>query len=872
MAKVVRVRPGARNNTHDLAFADGTKVYGARLVGGIQSLKEIPAQASTLRLTSGGSEFGSHDPFFSHIQIADFHGGRAVEEYRSGQPQFYDSRNAWTLSGGRLLPGPKAKFGIGQRNADSVEWADMNWEALLGTKRYMSNLFTSTGVTADKAYLWIRRIGNPGTLTLKMHDNSGGDPGTVNQTVTITVADITDIYSALQAFDWSGTETLTGSTDYHVSVFSAATDNGDNHWEIGVNTSTDVSQISSDGSAWTPNPGFTFYYRIVDADIHRKWLPFELAGAQYAATLNADSSVSLLHVNGDRGKATAGSTTTLTDSDSGLVAEISDRSSWDTNQWALAWVWIIAGTGKGQFREIASNTGTVLTVSVAFDTAPDNTSEYIIYYTPHWYDITPSGGDDIDGVVTSVAVSHNLAHFAQGQSVDILRMRFNAGATPPAHEFEDIDGENADIILAMNDPVDGAQLWLADTANATIQRTNTATWTNGLDLHTHIHVGNRTYEITELVEYSRVLFALKGDGVYEVVDDHANKTSFDMQAISHPHNGRGAAAHENFLFIPWANGSLQRMYGGTLDDVGPNLKNGLPHGRRGNVSDIIHHPGGIIVSVDAGAGTSSILVRDDALQGYHEIFSAFEAGQPIDHIWLQGNPGGKIRLWASVGGDLVYMDIPKIGESSLNDPTYEYTAEAVYETSTIYMGAFELSKFFRSLHLTSQNLTAGIEIQLRYQLDDDIGKTGINNWVNVDRFIRSPSHELEINRGNKRQIRLQLILRTNISTTAPVVKAMVLKGFSRVPLVYQYNLKLVTSSIQVDHKGKPDHDPIKFILWLKKKARTADVVRLSASDPIMHNKLVIIEPPTILREYLFNDGKLGAQIPIVLREVEAVDS
>ena len=68
------------------------------------------------------------------------------------------------------------------------------------------------------------------------------------------------------------------------------------------------------------------------------------------------------------GTATAGGATTLTNS----------AKNWTTNQWAGSQVRITTGTGAGQIRTVVSNTATVLTVSVAWTTNPDVTSQYSI--------------------------------------------------------------------------------------------------------------------------------------------------------------------------------------------------------------------------------------------------------------------------------------------------------------------------------------------------------------------------------------------------------------------------------------------------------------------------------------------------------------
>jgi len=68
------------------------------------------------------------------------------------------------------------------------------------------------------------------------------------------------------------------------------------------------------------------------------------------------------------GKASSGSTTSLTDS----------TASWQTDQWAGYYTFIWTGTGKAQLGAIANNTGTTLNFTNTLGTALDSTSRYSI--------------------------------------------------------------------------------------------------------------------------------------------------------------------------------------------------------------------------------------------------------------------------------------------------------------------------------------------------------------------------------------------------------------------------------------------------------------------------------------------------------------
>ena len=95
-----------------------------------------------------------------------------------------------------------------------------------------------------------------------------------------------------------------------------------------------------------------------------------------------------------------------------------------------------------------------------------------------------------------------------------------------------------------------------------------------------------------------------------------------------------------------------------------------------------------------------------------------------------------------------------------------------------------------------------------------------------------------------------------------------LECFARDPVKYQYNLRLKPSSLQRDRHGQLDADPDQFIWWLKRMSASASKVTVHSSMRQWDNKLVIIEPPTILRTFINTIlGWTGGVIIVTIRDV-----
>jgi hypothetical protein len=420
-------------------------------------------------------------------------------------------------------------YARGIRSEDVNLSASKSWKNLYGTTRHIAVSFAaSASYAADKAYLWIRRRGTPGTLTFELCSDSSG-PSTVLQTVTKTTTDVTDTISVFQVFNWTGTESLVSGTTYWLKIYGGSADNKGSHWEVACDTAT-AGKTSAAGSVWLSST-YSPCYRVVIADINRKWIPFVLEGGQYAVSSKDDGSASVVIINGDRGTASSGAATSITDT----------GKTWVASRYIGAWVKIIGGTGIGQARQITDNDTTSLTVAT-WGVNPDNTSRYVIYKTPWWS--TTSIGTHGLGKVTSVAVASNLAYFAQGTTT----MR-HCASNADTHDWA-ADGSNvADLLYTFYDAASGPQVWRA--INGTTMAVSRATAANPLVFGTGITVGTKDYEITNLIDYNNSLWAAKEDSIWTVQNDRATLLNVGLYGLPSPYTGLAMAASGLFLYFSW---------------------------------------------------------------------------------------------------------------------------------------------------------------------------------------------------------------------------------------------------------------------------------------------------------------------------------
>lgn len=824
------------------------KRYGLKLDGTGSLQVGTISQDDTVHIRTQGKKVGDFD------EQRSWKGGRGVEDLSSNPSGYWDSQNAWTLSDGHVMPTLLWQFARGLRKSQfSMPNKDksMAWTRLISSERYLSFSFVADQTfNADYARLWIRKHGTPGTLTVELCSNSSGDPGTV--LVTATVTDVDDVISVLERFDWTGTQAISSGTTYHVKIYGASTDNKNNCWEVGGYAGGTTGKYSSDNSSWTATP-FEIYYFIADADINRTFYPFFLDSAMYLVDSKDDFTASSLYINGDRGKVVTSNSTSFADT----------SKSWVASQWVGAWVKIIRGKGLGQTWQITASTGNNISISGNGVWALDSTSEYIIYSTPHFTEIGTTG---LGRVVSKPLVHNQIVYFPQGATANIRKMIWNPAT--PGHSFSDeankasymttsVDGSGVKVWIALNNSGSGSTTivgWSSEVQWST---------TPGAFTFTTKQIGDVSHVITNLVDFSGLVYVFKEDGVWNIMPSNFTlvKLSSGIEKVPTRMNGKAAIAHQQFLIYSWLH-SVIRVYGSSHDDIGQDWSGwGLPDGREGVFGSMDSYTSLLICGVDAGTGTSSVLGFDGI--GWHELLRAYDAGARIRMVKIQPCEGTRNRLWTEIGGDLVFQEMPYLKGSPRLDSGCRYMHEAVVESSALDMGtASGLSKFIKELTVYCENLGDDNEIRVDYQIDDDVHTS---RWTEATALFESPESSAWLGLENIRKFAYRLRMFSRDNSTPVDVQGVVPNGYARVPYKMVWTMRCRADNITARGRlAKPDE----LMRWLLDNARHPGRIEMRSQYQLAHKFYVIIHPPRMFPYKPAQNGQSEESVfTIVLEEV-----
>lgn len=827
------VFPGSEDYSHEVVLSSRGQKFGLKLLNGAQSVHIIPPH---------------RQPPPIKLEQNSWHMGRGAEVWTPNAQNFYDSQNAWTSTPSKLHPAPLFQWYTGFRDAemnmptvsDTHKWVPL----YAGTgsdpnRRYLDVSFLASASTnRERCFMIIRKKGTPGTLTHEWCLGSGGNPSTVQKTVTKAATDLTDITSFYVEFKPSSVLAVTSGLGYHLKLYGAAADDPNNCWEVLCDASA-AGLNSSDNSSWSATT-YSPYYRITDADVNKRIYTFPFDGAQYAVTSRADFGNSRLFIHGCRGKATAGSSTTLTDTGAGQYGgTFPDFSGWKIR--------IARGIGAGQVRTISSNTATVITVP-AWDFNPDTTSEYVIYGGSSWKEILSHG---LGWVSSKPVYANGIVYFPQSDGADIRIMQLNyANANDHGFDSEDTNHNRGWFLCPSYD---------ASVGPVIVRGNNVATATGspngkavsigkgptspsgtpvafGTDLTfaASILTGDNTFKITGVYDHQNTLYAAKEDMLFNLTGAVPVGVRYGADASPNPNNGVAACTGMDGQFYIAANHDVVMVTGG--NSYPTNLPFNLPSSRNGYVMEMASRLGWLFAAVDAGdSGQSSIMRMTLADRSWHEQVRAYAAGKRIRGVAWLSFVDTRAHLAYECQGDLMYQEMPLYGVRPTQDSSLGYQHEGELEFPTMDLLNTD-PKFFSFFALDSKKLanaeTAaayGREVALDYQLNDNIGGS---TWINAGAFGISPQDKVQLGKGSQMKIRPRLRIESNDADNPPIVENFALSLFAKTRTFNSFLLDINTSGDD-EMSGQELYDGLTMMVL------TADVIDVESVFEFLDKKQMI---------------------------------
>lgn len=372
-----------------------------------------------------------------------------------------------------------------------------------------------------------------------------------------------------------------------------------------------------------------------------------------------------------------------------------------------------------------------------------------------------------------------------------------------------------------------------------------AAYTTDLAFKASTPIGNKSTTITGLLSVQNGVWVFKSDEAGSWINDKYTALDFGMKDTPSSTNGQASVSWNNFVYFNWLF-SDERVYSGTVDDIGQGFRKApLPYGRDAVTANYCRYIGSLFMAKDAGtSGTSSVLLYDGLNE--HEFARAWASGRRIRDVKMQPVSGARTRLWYDCGGDLVWVTMPLNKSNPLHDTGLTYQHEFAVESSEIDMGtASKLPKFIKDITATTKNLDGkGIYIDVDYQLDDNIGKTGFENWVNTgEAFLISPEDKIDVDEGNLRKFAYRLRAHTDDYATPPDVRGIVPNGFARSEMRKIISVECDVRDVQVNGKKQTARE---ITNWLEEASASAYLVEIRSAFEQIDDYLCLIGPPNLI--------------------------
>lgn len=828
--------------THHIVLDDGSTYRGlvlcdAKGLADHRQITKTPVRRMPMKMQQGDSEWSDFELPYQNIAQDDWSGGRGLKEDLD-KTRYWHGFMVNTMHKNKAFLGPQPCLTDGYRVHNHDLYGNTTFQGLYGSTEYLSRQFTpDAGYTGRRAELWAMKVGTPnGNLTVEIWTDDGSDdPNAIIAGCTIADSSAFSWISQMLQLTFGTGASLTGSTKYHLVVYGHASDDVDNHWKIGVNATvgSDVVNQSADGSSWSA-ASVSPYFHITDWKDSFIAHFFEYKGQMYFVDQQDDGETPKLYINGTRGQSTgASSSTTLEHTAKGWTvdAEIGNI------------VVLVGGTGIGQWREITDNDADTLTVDPVWETTPVTAdTEYVILGSNTWTEIATTG---LTGPVTDILVVKDVVYFCQGEATNIRRFQYDANT----NSFDD-DGTNMATFMELVHESGGAQVYKANNAavSVTVAKADPAVWGADLSFGTAIDCGNSAVLITGLERYFDPEYCIvkKQDQIGRIVGDEYQVMPIrEFIAAKSDNTGRASTVAGVYLYTTAMRG-IERYYQNRLDDVGPNLDDGLQDGYQGPIYDLLSFPGRIYAAVsgeDWGTGAYSSIQVHNGL-GWHPWYRSQAAGSKIRKLFHQVIPGSAPdRMWVSEGGDVTWLHMPSETLDPTKDSQYKFFHCAMLETSRQFMNLRDVDKTFKSMKMFIDDAVEDHQyITDSYSLE---GATAVEAYATFGSTIEE--HNLATTQVKGIQVQFKHIFWTDDETKSPILRATVIEAVAHLPTKFHYPIQFRVSDENIDLRGDEESYGVgAFIAAIETWANEGTILTMrhhNEGGPI-DNKKVFISAPT----------------------------
>jgi hypothetical protein len=418
-------------------------------------------------------------------------------------------------------------------------------------------------------------------------------------------------------------------------------------------------------------------------------------------------------------------------------------ADWGVNVFAGGTVTVLDGTNIGETRTIASNTATQITVTVAWTANPDTTSRLLVRD-----DTAQASADNLRGLATFGGY-----YWAWQHPTHYLHF----GAEP---DGSDLEGDGT-----------------SDTAV--------------------VEVGNNGTRILAMHSYNNQLWVFKENGVWTIGEDDLAYHTLDFGAEVSANNFRDVIVWNGFIVFPVRN-TLYKYRSGLVDMTPPTYNEYPPYKKFGDFRGLTTRMNWLYMlgtsnevsteeaSPETQANYVSLLATNGV--GWHKLWTIPLVTPTETNMWLDP-VNDRLYIFGYSGGSGTLYYIPQQTHSDLPYADFKTDTYRNFYTSYYDFGVKRVEKSFRSLTIAG-DFPTDTKIKVYYRIDTATTWSHLTSEAEITGDMVETTFPVGTT-GKKIQFKVQLM--TEVGTSSPHIKALILKVMLRPDVLYGVTCDILVS-------------------------------------------------------------------------------